>query len=74
MRQYELFELRMQGPVLTENWAQAEVTAVFEQNGEKTEVKGFYDGDGVYRVRFLPLHTGTCHYRVTGAVSLEAFW
>lgn len=33
------------------------------------KVKGFYDGDGTYKVRFLPQKTGTYMWKVSGAVS-----
>ena len=33
-------------------------SAVFSNGSEKTEVRGFYDGDGVFRVRFMPQSEG----------------
>ena len=33
-------------------------SAVFSNGTEKTEVRGFYDGDGVFRVRFMPQSEG----------------
>ena len=54
MRQYETFELRFRGEKLTDSWADVPVTAVFACGEETKTVKGFYDGDGEYVVRFLP--------------------
>ncbi len=34
-------------------------SAVFSNGTEKQEVRGFYDGDGVYKVRFMPQSEGT---------------
>lgn len=54
MRQYEMFELVFNGPVLEDNWAQIDLTAEFSCGNERKTVRGFYDGDGRYVVRFLP--------------------
>ena len=32
----------------------SQLTATFEHDGDKQTVTGFYDGDGIYRVRFMP--------------------
>ena len=71
MRQYETFELRFRGEKLTDSWADVPVTAVFTCGEETKTVKGFYDGDGEYVVRFLPEKTGTYRWTVSGAVSGE---
>tara|TARA_B100000809_G_C14736316_1_gene386909 strand:- start:49 stop:348 length:300 start_codon:yes stop_codon:yes gene_type:complete len=31
--------------------------------GEKENIKGFYDGDGVYKIRFIPSKEGTWNYK-----------
>lgn len=69
MRQYEMFELKMQGQALEEDWVNAEVDAVFTLNGNETRVKGFYGGGDSFYVRFLPLAAGKCTYRVTMKIS-----
>ena len=69
MKQYETFELIFQGPVLTESWSRADLTAEFSGGGITKTVKGFYDGDGRYVVRFLPEIPGPWRWKVSGAVS-----
>ena len=69
MKQYKMFELILCGPVMEAEWAQPDVTAVFTCNGEKVTVKGFYDGEGIYKVRFLPRKAGLWHWEVSGAVT-----
>ena len=54
MRQYETFELTFRGDMLTEAYAQIPLTAEFICKEEHKTIKGFYDGDGIYKVRFLP--------------------
>ena len=69
MKQYETFELRFDGEKLADSWAGIDLTAVFACEGETKTVKGFYDGDGKYAVRFLPEHPGEYTWQVTGAVN-----
>ncbi len=66
MKLYERMELTFRGEVLKNDWARVDLSAVFQNGEEEVKVKGFYDGDGVYKVRFLPLKTGTWSWKVTG--------
>lgn len=70
MKQYECYELRLNGPEPADH-ARADVDGSFEMNGTVTVVKGFYAGDGIYIVRYLPTEAGLCRYRVTGMVNAE---
>ena len=71
MRQYEMFELRFSGKVLSDNWADIDLRAKFRRGGETKTVKGFYDGDGQYVIRFLPEAPGEYVWKVTGEISAE---
>ena len=71
MRQYETFELVFSGEKLEDRWAQIDLTAEFSCGDERRTVRGFYDGEGRYIVRFLPETPGEWHWRVRGAVSGE---
>lgn len=56
-----VFEVELKGP--TEgNPFDVRVSAVFTDGARSHEVAGFYDGDGIYRVRFMPEATGTWRY------------
>ena len=68
MRQYEMFEITLRGPELKESWARADVRAVFTHEGKTVTVPGFYAGEGVYKVRFLPMEPGEYVWHVSGAV------
>ncbi|MCC8017119.1 MAG: DUF5060 domain-containing protein, partial [Lachnospiraceae bacterium] len=70
MRQYDMFELRLNGPEWDGPEADAEVNAVFtcDTDNSRMEVRGFYAGDGEYAVRFLPEKTGRYTWQVSGAV------
>jgi hypothetical protein len=65
-RQYETLELTYSGPKLQDDLVHTDMKAVFQLNGRQTECMGFYAGDGIYKVRYLPLETGELRYRVSG--------
>ena len=71
MRQYEPFELSFSGPSLTDRWAQIDLNAEFSCGDTVKAMKGFYDGDGRYVVRFLPEQPGAWRWRVSGCVEAE---
>ncbi len=71
MRQYETFELRFRGPEKKVCWAKTDLTAEFTCGEETKTVKGFYDGEGNYAVRFLPEKPGEYVWRVRGEVNGE---
>jgi Domain of unknown function (DUF5060)/Domain of unknown function (DUF5605)/Protein of unknown function (DUF4038) len=58
VEQWGLFEVELRGPSTGNPFVDNELTATFEQGADKLTATGFYDGDGVYRVRFMPDKTG----------------
>src|SRR5687768_6531291 len=60
--QWGLFELSLNGTSTGNPFKEVELRATFEQGGRAVDVLGFYDGDGIYRVRFMPATTGTWTY------------
>ena len=71
MKQYEVHEITLRGKEPEHDWVNVDVAAEFALNGEKHKVKGFYAGNGNYKVRFFPVQTGICHYKIEGVVSAE---
>ena len=71
MKQYEMFELIFPGEALTDRWAQIDLMAEFSCGKVCKTVKGFYDGEGRYIVRFLPETAGQWQWKVSGAVNAE---
>src|SRR5262245_52842818 len=57
-----LFELTLPGPASGNPFADVELSATFTQGDKKFRVGGFYDGDGTYRVRFMPEEPGEWSY------------
>ena len=53
-----IFELRFDGPRDGNPFDDVTLSINFTRDGKAVRVPGFYDGDGVYRVRFSPAETG----------------
>jgi hypothetical protein len=55
-------EIELSGPNTGNPFVDVQLTATFELGDEKRTVAGFYDGDGVYRLRFMPEELGNWRY------------
>ncbi|WP_199560113.1 DUF5060 domain-containing protein [Sphingomonas psychrotolerans] len=54
VERWGLYEIALDGPAAGNPFDDVQLAAVFEFAGKKMAVPGFYDGQGVYRVRFSP--------------------
>jgi hypothetical protein len=70
VNQYDIFELTLEGPAAGNPFTAVSLTGRFRQGGRVLEPEGFYDGDGVYRVRFMPDTPGEWEY-TTRSSALE---
>ncbi len=62
VEQWDIFELALHGSAEGNPYMDVELTAQFAHKHRVIEVDGFYDGDGVYRIRFMPDVQGAWHY------------
>src|SRR3954471_12834752 len=62
IEQWGIFELALEGTADGNPFRDNTFTAKFSQKHRTIEVDGFYDGEGVYRVRFMPDTVGTWSY------------
>jgi len=58
VEQWGLFEASLTGPADGNPFVDVRFTAAFTHGERSIEVNGFYDGGGIYRVRFMPDATG----------------
>ncbi len=70
VEQWGVFEIALNGPTNGNPFPDVNFSARFTQGDSSVEANGFYDGDGVYRVRFMPPTQGEWHY-VTKSSSAE---
>lgn len=63
--QWGVFETALAGPKSGNPFVDIALSGTFESNGKVQEVVGFYDGNGVYRIRFMPDRPGVWRFRTT---------
>ncbi len=62
VEQYSVFELRMEGPETGNPFTDVQLSAEFRIMNRTLFCEGFYDGDGIYIIRFMPDQTGEWTY------------
>lgn len=58
-----VYEIALEGPSTGNPFDDVQIAAVFEAGGKTVRVPGFYDGNGVYRIRFSPPDEGRWTWR-----------
>jgi Domain of unknown function (DUF5060)/Domain of unknown function (DUF5605)/Protein of unknown function (DUF4038) len=53
VEQWDTFELSLPGPSDNNPFVDVSLSATFKLDEKAIEVPGFYDGDGIYRIRFM---------------------
>ena len=70
---WETLEITLEGPSSGNPFVEVEVSARFRRGGRTVENRGFYDGQGVYKIRFLADREGEWEFVTTSNVpSLHA--
>lgn len=62
VEQWGIYEVALKGPTDGNPFTDVRFTAVFTDLNHSIEVAGFYDGDGVYKIRFMPDKPGAWSY------------
>lgn len=62
VEQWDRFELAISAPEQSDPYSDDIWSATFKKGSQSMKVKGFYDGDGIYRLRFMPNDTGIWSY------------
>ena len=55
---WDMFEASFAGPSGGNPYLDVALEGVFRQTARTVRVPGFYDGDGTYRIRFMPDNEG----------------
>ena len=66
VEKWGLFEVSSRGKSDGNPFRDYAMTVTFKGEKEEIRVNGFYDGDGVYRARFMPSYEGAYTYKVEG--------
>ena len=62
VERWGIFELPLNGPKDGNPFVDVELSAEFRFKNRAVPAEGFYDGDGIYKIRFMPDAIGTWHY------------
>ncbi|MGF6832458.1 hypothetical protein QF015_000607 [Paenarthrobacter sp. TE4293] len=63
-QQWGVAEVVLAGPSAGNPFTEIELEATFQSGSETVRVGGFYDGEGTYRIRFMPPRAGTWQFVV----------
>lgn len=58
VKRWDVFEVVLNGTSEGNPYTEQTLTGIFTSRDESVTVRGFYDGDGVYRIRFMPSYEG----------------
>ena len=59
-----IYEVALEGPTEGNPFTEQRVTGTFHSINETVSCDGFYDGDGIYRIRFMPSFEGEYTYQI----------
>ena len=62
VEQWDIFEVALKCPTDGNPFEDVTFSSRFTRGDVSKEVAGFYDGEGIYRVRFMPEQVGQWHY------------
>ncbi len=71
IERWGVFEIALKGKEDGNPFTDYDIEGTFQNENETVTVHGFYDGDGIYRVRFMPSFEGEYTYRIAGSFSDE---
>lgn len=67
VERWDVLEVTLKGPAEGNPFVDQWVKGTFRGKNETVEAQGFYDGEGVYKVRFMPSFEGEYTYKTTGS-------
>jgi len=66
---WDVFEVELKGKTEGNPFTDYDIKGCFNGKNEHIYADGFYDGDGVYKVRFMPSYEGEYTFLITGSFS-----
>lgn len=58
VNRWDVFEVQLEGTKEGNPFLEQTFTGIFTSKDESVKVNGFYDGDGIYKIRFMPRYEG----------------
>ena len=63
VEKWGVYELSLPGPTAGDPFIGIQFSAVFKNGGQTFEPEGFYDGEGIFKIRFMPNAEGIWTYQ-----------
>lgn len=73
VEKWEMFEFSVKGITKGNPFVDYVIWGEFQGEQEQIRVRGFYDDNGIYKVRFMPMYEGRYHYRISGTFSENTY-
>ncbi len=73
VEKWGVFEAAVKGRTEGNPFSDYTIEGSFVSDSEEVTVNGFYDGEGSYKVRFMPSYAQTYHFSIQGSFSEEKF-
>jgi len=73
VEKWGVFEATVHGRTDGNPFTDYNIRGIFTHKNETKQVEGFYDGDGIYKIRFMPSFTGSYSFEISGSFSPESF-
>lgn len=73
VEKWGVFEAEMPGKSDGNPFTDYTITGTFTSRNETKTVDGFYDGEGIWKIRFMPSFEETYHFTVQGTFTEETF-
>lgn len=71
IEKWDILEVTCEGPDDGNPFVDYQIRGVFQSKSEVKSIEGFYDGNGIYKVRFMPCFEEHYTFEVTGNFSSE---
>ena len=65
---WKIFELTLKGPADGNPFTDVKLSGQFIKDNDTISVPGFYDGEGIYKIRFMPAVEGEWNYVTSSSV------
>lgn len=69
IEKWDMFELTLHGPSTGNPFMEVELSADFTLGDNSLTVKGFYDGNGIFKIRFMPTKEGAWKYETQSSAT-----
>jgi hypothetical protein len=71
VERWSVFEVSCPGHAQGNPFVDFTVSGIFSSKNESVQVNGFYDGEGIYKVRFMPSFAELYHFTILGTFADE---